>query len=225
MRSAVAPTTTARTKSPAEAATLRTPRIRNPAGGKGECRAMTLPFRDESPLSPRARTSPGAHVTTGSANVELTPRFSDAVRCLSATRSAVQIPPSPPEDNSRNPKRAWGFHTSVRCRAMGHRLTPRRTPATLNERWSCGLRARQTPYKGTSGRCRLHDRGAPDWGDRSRCSAAAPRRRRELVKCSAGTLLCDAHGEIATVEVRAIERGDRGAGAFLRLHLYEAETS
>ena len=107
---------------------------------------------------------------------------------------------------------------------MGHSLTPRETPATPEYRWFCGLWVRRTPHSRTWGLCRLRARGAPGWGDRSRRSAVA-RRRHEAERSSAGTLLCDAHGEVATVEVGAVERGDRGVGAFLRLHLDEAEAS
>jgi hypothetical protein len=123
------------------------------------------------------------------------------------------------------PSGAWDSCTSLEHQAMGHSLAPRRPPATPNYRWLRGLWAQRTPHSGTWGLCRRRDRGAPVWGDRRRCSAVARRWRREAERSSAGTLLCDAHGKVATVEVGAIERGDRGVGAFLRLHLDEAETS
>ena len=123
------------------------------------------------------------------------------------------------------PSGAWGSCASVEHQAMGHSAAARRLPATPQYRWLHGLRARRTPHSRTWGLCRRRDRGAPVWDGRRRCSAVARRWRHEAAKSSAGTLLCDAHGKVATVEVGAIERGDRGVGAFLRLHLDEAETS
>ena len=126
---------------------------------------------------------------------------------------------------AETPSGAWGLCMFVRHQATGQRLTPRRTPATPGERWFCELPERRTPHSHTWGRCSLRDRGAPGWGDHNRCNAVALERRREAEKSSAGTLLCDAHGKVATVEVGPVELGNRGVGAFVRLHLDEAEAS
>ena len=116
---------------------------------------------------------------------------------------------------AETPSGAWGFWTFVNGQAKGLSPSPRRTPATPNERWICGLPVRRTPHTDTWARCSLRHRGAPDWDARSRCSAVARGPRREAERSSTGALLCSAHGEIATVEVLAVECGNRAVGTFL----------
>jgi len=178
------------------------------------------------PTSEGARLATGRAVQNEWACVSLVrPRFSGALRCLAAMVSAVRISSGLSEDNCRNSKQCLEFLQSVEHQAMCHSVARRRPPATPNERWFRGLRAPRTPHIGIWELCRRRDRGAPVWDDRSRCSAVARRQRHEAERSSAGTLLRDAHGKVATVEVGAIKSGNSRVGAFLRLHLDEAETS
>jgi len=173
----------------------------------------------------RLTTDIAAQDTRASASV-VEQRLSMAHPCLAATVSAIRISSDPPEDHDEDSKRH--LESPHVCTTPGDglcTLTTSRTPATRDYRWFCGLRAGQTPCRGTWGLCRLHGRSAPGWGGRNRCNAVALRWWREAAKSSTGTLLRDAHGKVPTVEVGTIERGDRGVGAFLRLHLDEAETS